>query len=374
MITVGAALSLSGRFSLQGTQARDGLLLWVEDVNAAGGLRLGPRARPRRLELTILDDRGLSAEAAALTEHLILDERVDLLFGPYSSVLALATAPVAERHARLLWNHGGSSDALTERGYRYVVSILAPASRYFVPLLEMVRATRPDARRLALVHGAAGTFPRAVIGGAEAQAGRLGFEVVLRAPYPAEPAAMEALAAAVAATRPDLVLGAGTTEADLGFARAWVTQGLHEPLVGLVAAPMQAFRRALGADADGFLGPSQWEPDAALHPDVGPTSAEFVARFRRRFGIEPDYPAAQAYAAGLIAARCAELAGSLDDAAPAAIARRLSLTTFYGAFRLDEAGGGQVGHQVVVVQWQGGVKRVVWPPGSSARAVEPVLV
>ena len=34
-ITVGAALSLSGRFAVQGEQARRGLTLWAEDVNAA---------------------------------------------------------------------------------------------------------------------------------------------------------------------------------------------------------------------------------------------------------------------------------------------------------------------------------------------------
>ena len=100
-------------------------------------------------------------------------------------------------------------------------------------------------------------------------------------------------------------------------------------------------------------------------PGTAQTSArpprQFSADFRARFGLEPDYPAAQAYAAGLVAARCAELAGSLDDDALRQAARALDLTTFYGRFRLDPDSGQQIGHPMVVVQWQAGRKQIVWP-------------
>lgn len=373
-IRAGAALSLSGRFSNQGEQARRGLALWAEDLNMAGGVALGQPGHRATVDLVVYDDRSLAREAAALTERLIVRERVDLLFGPYSSVLTLAAAPLTERYERVLWNHGGSSDAITQRGFRQVVNVLSPASRYFVGVLELVRATMPRARRLALVHGASGTFPRAVVGGAEAHAGRLGFEVVFRAPYPADGASMAALAAEVAAGRPDVILGAGTTEADLAFARCLRASGVRGLSIGLVAAPIQLFREVLEADAEGFIGPSQWEPGVAYRPDLGPTSAQFAARFGERFGAEPDYPAAQAYAAGLVAQRCVETAGSLQQGALRAVARQLRLTTFYGGFRLDAASGEQVEHALVVVRWQAGAKRVVWPPGATTPTrSEPAL-
>ena len=63
---------------------------------------------------------------------------------------------------------------------------------------------------------------------------------------------------------------------------------------------MQAFWQDLHEMAEGCIGPSQWEPERWRPPDIGPSSAAFVERFRQRFGQVPDYPAAQAYAAGLI--------------------------------------------------------------------------
>ena len=50
-------------------------------------------------------------------------------------------------------------------------------------------------------------------------------------------------------------------------------------------------------------------------------------------------------------------------------AERLAIRTLFGDFRLDPLTGLQVGHQVLVVQWQGGARRVVWPPERAERPI-----
>ena len=69
----------------------------------------------------------------------------------------------------------------------------------------------------------------------------------------------------------------------------------------------------------------------------------------------------QAYAAGLVAQRCVEDAGTLDSAALRDMAGTLEFATFYGRFKIDSVTGCQIGRSVVIVQWQGGRKVVVWP-------------
>jgi branched-chain amino acid transport system substrate-binding protein len=392
-IVAGAALSRTGRFAVQGEQARRGLELWAEHVNQQGGLRVPASTPPQPVELRVYDDTSKIAGAQSATERLIAEDGVHLLFSPYGSVLALAAADIAERHERLLWNHGGSSDALEQREFRYLVTLLSSASRYFVPVLDLAvqqaSTSNYPIRTVALLHGASGTFPKAVIEGAHAHAARLGLRIVLDEAYPSplHPSPRDAEAAGspdpcsplpvrgrgaggeglsplvsrLARLTPDLILGFGTTEADLAFAQQLRALGIQAWMIALVAAPIERFREVLGADAAGFCGPSQWEPTLGGTPDIGPTSAQFRAAFRDRFGLEPDYPAAQAYAAGLIAARCAEMAGSLDDAALRRAASTLDLTTFYGRFRLDQQTGRQIGHTMVVAQWQAGQKQIVWP-------------
>jgi branched-chain amino acid transport system substrate-binding protein len=161
----------------------------------------------------------------------------------------------------------------------------------------------------------------------------------------------------VSACRPDIILGVGLTEADLACARALTAQPVRPRALGLVAAALQVFGQTLGCAARGFLGPSQWEPGLRYQPDFGPTVAEFATRFQTRFQTEPQYPAAQAYAAGLVAQRSVEVAGTLQDEALLEVAHGLRVTTMYGAFRLDALTGEQVGHRLVVVQWQEEGKR-----------------
>ena len=51
----------------------------------------------------------------------------------------------------------------------------------------------------------------------------------------------------------------------------------------------------------------------------------------------------------------------LDDEQLLATAQQLRCTTFFGRFGLA-ADGRQQDHEIVVVQWDHGAKRVVWPP------------
>jgi hypothetical protein len=97
---------------------------------------------------------------------------------------------------------------------------------------------------------------------------------------------------------------------------------------------------------------------------VGQDSAWFVDAFRRAFHRAPEYPAAQAFAVGLILEECRHRAGG-RLAAPALLeaACALDTTTLYGAFRLDPATGRQVGHRVRLVQWRGGRKCLLGDPG-----------
>ena len=74
-----------------------------------------------------------------------------------------------------------------------------------------------------------------------------------------------------------------------------------------------------------------------------------------------DYPMVQTYAGCLIAQRCIEEAGTLDNGVLREVAMSLNFTTFYGRFRVESPTGHQTGHTMPVVQWRSGKKTVVWP-------------
>jgi branched-chain amino acid transport system substrate-binding protein len=354
-LLLAAPLSLSGRYAFQGRLAATGLVQAAKDVAGVGGLPVGDR----RLipEVAIIDDESTRAGARRALEKIA---KADLLIGPYGSDLVREAADWAEQKGRVLWNHGGSADDVQR--LPGVISIASPASSYLPPILDALAQSRPHARVLLAV--GRGSFPVEVARGAREAANRLGMDVatVAHAEVSGSPDA-------------DVLLAAGTFAEDV----ALIGHLRRRPAaVGAVAAGIGSFHVVLGAVADGVLGPSQWEESARFAVNVGHRQmdvvrglrAELVARFQAGLALgHVEYLTAQAYATGLIAMQCAAKAGGTEDEALLETARRLRCTTFFGRFGLGEDGR-QSDHDTLVVQWQDGLKRVVWP---RSQAEDPIL-
>lgn len=358
-IRVGMTAAVSGRYSLPGQQALLGAQTWVETTNQAGGLWLASAQAHLPLHFTWYDDASDPAQCARLTERLLTEDRVDLLLGPYSSGLALRAAEVTERYQHVLWNHSGASETIYTRGLAWVVGILSPPSTYFHSVIAYARHTLPACTHLAVVHSTAGAFPKDIAAGAVHYAQQHGLATSVY-PYPAGTHDFSAILRQLAQQAPQLILSVGRIEDDLRFAAQYAQQAMPAALVGLIVTPMTLFRDTLGQEAERFVGPSQWEPEGVPTSDYGPGAAEVLARLLARHPAGVDYPMAQAYAGGLIAQRCLELAGTLEQTALRQAAGVLCCTTFYGRYALDAQTGRQVGHRMPVVQWRQGRKVVVW--------------
>jgi branched-chain amino acid transport system substrate-binding protein len=348
---VGTSLSLSGRFRRHGEQARDRLQLWVDYAG-----RVGPTPAPR---LIVLDDKSRASVAQAHARRLLTEHQVDVLVGPYSSGLVHAVVPMADGAEKVLWNHGGTSDTILQAGAPRVVSVASPASDYLRSLPAWGRRRVPAMNRVTVLHAASGTFAREVARGAAEGARDAGCPDVRMVPFKSPLLDARALCRDAARWDPDLVMSVGTLEDDLAVARERTALPERTGLA-LVAAGLAAFGDELGALAEGIIGPSQWEPAADDTPLLGPDSDWFMDAFEAAFRRRPEYPAAQAFAIGLILMECRRrCGGSLDEAALLGAARALETTTFYGGFRLDPWTGRQVGHRIRLVRWQDGRKRVI---------------
>ncbi len=369
-IKAGIAVSLTGQFRTQGRQALAGLQAWVDDANRAGGLAVARRRY--QVDLIHYDDASLSDRASAATGALIQDDRVDLLFGPYSSGLAVAAAKVSAQAGQVLWNQGGAAEALNQSGSR-VVSILSGAREYLAALPGLLKVADSSASAFGILRCSTGAFPRQVGEGLEAAALALGFTKSIHLEFPPKQTEFQDLARQAAEAGPDLLLVVGRIRHDLALAKALVSSwnnGVRPKATAVVAAPIAQFRAKLGENAEGFVGPSQWEaPSKEIHlvaPDnyFGPTPSQVLSSLSSAAGtagVPIDYPMGQAYAAGLVAQRCMAEAGSLDPGLLWEASGRLDFHTFYGRFKIDPETGRQAGRSVLLVQWQGARKVTIWP-------------
>lgn len=314
VLTAAATASLTGQFALQGKQAALGLEWWSAEAGVA---------------LEIGDDGG-SASAAAAAYGGWLDAGTDILFGPYGSGLVRSVVPLVTGAGAMLWNHGGSADDLAQP---LVVPLPAPASTYFRGAVELVAHLGLGDIVLAVGRG---SFAASVAAGALATATHIGL--------PVREIPLAEARAITAATPVGAVMVVGTFEEDMAFVAELGTD--YPGLIACVAAGLLEFGERLGPAAEGVLGPVQWIPEA-ITPELGPSGTEFARRYQATFGSPPGYVAAQAAAAGFLAAEAHRLGLRPDDV------RRWRTSTLLGSFAVDKSWR-QIGYTARTVCWQGG--------------------
>lgn len=363
-VTLGLSLALSGKYAAMGRQAGAALRLFVADTNAAGGVLLG--SERAEIALDCVDDQSDPARCAEIYRALVAENRADLLLGPYSSVLAAAAAPIVEAAGRVFINHGGAADSLYESGYKMIVGVASPASEYLTGFVRLLTSLKFWRKRMAIV-ATGSPFARAVAVGIENAASeriarRRGVRVRVkwngrfdsyRTP--------DTLFPALRRNRVNVLVSAGSYEHDLAVMRAVTADPrLNIPVLACVAAGVARFHDDLGESAEGIVGPSHWEADSKVTPSLGPAPREFAMRMFREAGVaQPDYTAAQAYAAAMLAGAALERAGSLDQYRLRAAFSDLRATTMLGDFAIDSSTGRQIGHHPLLVQWHGGRKVII---------------
>ncbi len=373
-LKLGLSLSLSGRYAEMGGQALAALQLFVADQNAAGGVRLGGRRFSLKLECH--DDQSTPERCAAIYRALCFEQPVDIVFGPYASDLVRVAAPLVEQAGMVLVNHAGAADDLCQAGWRLMVSVPSPASDYFRSFARMLGTLKFWRKRVALV-SAPTPFARSVIEGfqaacAERSVRRRGVRIRLkRVTAERDPETLGEILRQMRRGRINVLVSAGSFTEDVALMQAAGASALNLPVLACVAAGISRFAREMGAMAEGVVGPSQWEPEAIEGVTIGPRAQEFVSRIRRAAPhINCDYPAAQAYAAGLLTVAALTEAGTLDQGQLRQAFGALRTRTLYGDFAIAPVTGRQVGHKTLLVQWHQGEKVAIDP---AAHAISGAL-
>ncbi len=104
-IKIGYSLALTGKYAKTGRYQQEAFKMWAEEVNKRGGL-LG-----RPVKLIHYDDRSDPKTGVKLYEKLITFDKVDLVFGPYSSAVTNPVAGVTEKYKYPMITAGASSSA-----------------------------------------------------------------------------------------------------------------------------------------------------------------------------------------------------------------------------------------------------------------------
>jgi branched-chain amino acid transport system substrate-binding protein len=362
-IVLGAAVSLTGKYSIDGQNTRDGYDLAVRRVNEQGGVKVGGKSR--KLKIVYYDDESTLARSAQLVERLINQDGVQFVLGPYSSGITKAIAPVTEKYRIPMIEANGADRALFANGYRYLFAVLNTSDSYLRPAInlaaEATHTAGGDPKSLKV-----GTvienddFCHDVRDGVVEEARKWGMHLVVDDKLPPELNDMSSALTKVKALKPDVLVVCGHAKGAVLAVRQVSEKRVDVPALALTQCDSAQIIEKFAKAAEFALCASQWDRTLS-YSDRWFESAENYARiFEKEFHNPINYVSAESSAAVLVFVDAIERARSLDrDKVRDAIART-DLMTFFGPIQFD-ATGKNVAKSMVLYQVQNGKYKVVAP-------------
>lgn len=359
VIKLGAAVSLTGKYSSNGAFTRKGYDLAVKRINEEGGVTVG--GKRYTLEIIYYDDESTPARGAQLVERLIQQDGVKFLLGPYSSGLTEAIAPVTEKYGIPMVEANGAAISLFQKGYRYLFAVLSTTDEYLRPAVDLAAALNEDPSKLRVAMAFENDpFSQDVRAGVMADMERHGMKVVVDDKLPPELNDMSATLTKVKALRPDLLLISGHDKGASLAIRQLADQRVNVPMLAITHCDSARVAENFGPAAEYTLCAAQWASTLKYSDPLFGSAAEYAALYEKTYGEVAPYQAAESSAAVQVFADAFERAGSLDPEAVREALTQTDMKTFYGPVKFDETGK-NIEKPMVLFQVQDGNYVVVYP-------------
>jgi branched-chain amino acid transport system substrate-binding protein len=309
-VQIGASLSLSGDFSADGQAFQRGYDLWAAYQNAHGGL-LG-----HQVKMVVVSDASSPTQVVTNYQKLISVNKVNLTFGPYSTLLSIPAAKIANRYGYAMVEGAGGGPSVFAAGLKNVFDVTLPVSDDLSPFAKWLVALPTSKRPKTVAYVTSNDpFTQPQIPIAQKITTAAGIKTVYSSVFPAEATDYTPIADAVAASKAQVVvLGAVDVPTVSAFMQAF-EQAHYNPQVFIsTAGPDQGatFTQAVGqANANGMMVPNSWYPGYN-----NASSQAMVAAYVAKYGGSPsdvNADVAEAYSVGQVVAQAVKATGGFDN-------------------------------------------------------------
>ncbi|KUL34273.1 amino acid ABC transporter substrate-binding protein [Actinoplanes awajinensis] len=353
-IVIGSTLPLTGTESKTGGRFKQGYELAVELENADGGIDLGGKKVPVRLNL--LDDTTDQAKAVNLAQRLITQDKVNFFLGTYSTAVVEAQSTVAEQNKIPYVNGGGAATSIYAKGFTWVFGTLAPVANLASTEMSWIDQQQaagklPKPARVAIVwentsHGK--DFRKGVQDFTAAHSG--GYQVVTDESFALDGKDFSAILSRVRAAHADLLMVDAHLPDFITMQRQYLSSDMCSKVLTYGARGTESdARSALGADGVNYILSAVWWNKQLGNAGL---NKEFVDTFTAKYGTDPEWYQALGYEAARSLFTAIAQAGTVDKEQVRAKLSALSMDSILpgGTLSYPADKGGQADYPFVVQQ------------------------
>ena len=342
-ITLGSALSFTGKYATNGIHTQRGYDFAVDRINSTGGVKVGGKSY--KLTVKYYDDESTPARGAQLAERLIQQDGVEFMLGPYSSGMTKAIAPVSEKFGVPMIEAEGASRSLFTQGYKYLFAVLSttdlylPGAVHFAADQKKSIGKSPSDTKVAMAFEG-DPFSMDIRAGLVELIKDYGMKIIIDDQLPADLSDMSTTLTKVKALKPDILIVSGHSKGAATAARQIDEMKINVPIIAMTHCESAKVHEKFPNASTGFLCPTQWVPDIDKKDAMFGTASQWNEDFKKahpEYSSVP-YQSAQASAAVYVWKEAFEAANSFDkDVVRDAIAG-VEMETFYGDVKFGPDG------------------------------------
>ena len=350
-IRIGFGMAETGPLGPNGKSAMLAMDIWVEEINAKGGL-LG-----RPVELVHYDDQTNPSTVPGIYAKLLDVDKVDLIVGGYGTNMLAPAMPIVMQRKKLflgLYGLGVNTDFKYDRYFAMIPSGPEPKTSFTKGFFDTAMVQNPKPKTVAIV-AADAEFSKNASDGARENAKKAGLNIVYDKSYPPSTTDFSPIVRAIQATNPDLVVICSYPLDSVGMVLAVNEAGFKPKMIGgaMVGLQSTVFKTKLGPALNGFMNYDFWLPAKSL---MFPGTAEFMKKYQERAakaGVDPlgYYMAPFSYAYLDVLGKAITATKSLDDGKLADYIRKTTFKTVVGDVKFG-AKGEWAEERTIAVQFQ----------------------
>jgi branched-chain amino acid transport system substrate-binding protein len=359
-VKLGAAVSLTGNLAKLGAETKAGYELWMEKVNAQGGLNVKGEKRP--VAITFYDDQSDANRATKLVDKLISEDGIKLILGPYSSGITLPVSTITERNRVLLMSAGGNADELFTRNFRYIFGVWPLASEPIQTTLKVIKAADPSLKNVSIAVKD-NLFSLTAARGAREEAKNLDYNIVLDEKYPADVNDFSSLIGKAKESKTDIMVELGHVKEAILFVKQSKELGFLPKAWTLQPGPETAdFKNSLGSAANYVFWYALWSPAVPYKDAVFGDVDSYVKAYQAKFNQMPSFNSSAATTGAELIGLAVEKSGSTEPDQVRDALRAFQGETIMGPIKFDVRGVNvNARDNVVVYQVQDGKDVLVAP-------------
>lgn len=207
-VKIGVLHPLTGGLAFEGKQVHNGVMMRLEEANAAGGIKSMGGAK---LDIAQADTQGKPEVGVAETERMVRDGAVAIM-GAFQSAVTFPITQAAERQKVPVVVSVAASDEITRRGFKYVFRQQPNTDIYakqgMAALKELIQRRNAKLSSFVIIHEDS-LFGTTQAGLMERYGKELGFRQLDKIAYKATTSDLTTEVSRIKSLRPDILLVSG---------------------------------------------------------------------------------------------------------------------------------------------------------------------